>query len=215
MTPPPACWHLISSKWFGMILFSFYYQRQTPVAWRSNFGKGKNCMAYYNNKLASQPSADPTVEIPRGRWQMTTQMLPGINAFPHPPPAPPWPTLSLHAPQPTPAQPRAALIWTVFLLIHCTHHFSPGQASSGNGSWNLSNAIVQFFSKCRYGNQISTCHFHLSVWKCFPCEDSLYTWVCCLLHIFFFLFSHFLSSFVSVLSFNMSTDCWACLTRQT
>lgn len=81
----------------------------------------------------------------------------------------------------------------------------------GAGTWTM--LLYSSFLNVDVEMRFSTCHFHLSVWKCFSCKDSLYTWVCCLLHIFFFLFSHFLSSFVSVLSYNTSTNCWACLNK--
>lgn len=54
-----ACWHLISSKWSGMISFLFSYQWHTPVAWRSHFRKGKICMAYLQ-QAASKPIRSQT-----------------------------------------------------------------------------------------------------------------------------------------------------------
>lgn len=88
--------------------------------------------------------------------------------------------------------------------ILCTLHFPPGPNILQKWELELEQRCCTVLS-VEMETRLRPAVFRWSVWKCFPCKDSLCTWVCCLHDIFlFFLFSRFLSSFVSVLSFNMS-----------
>lgn len=116
--PSSACWHLISSKWFGMIFFSFSYQWHTPVAWRSNFRKGKICMAHIQ-QAASKPIPSKT-----SSWLSRMKMTDEHKEAAWPPPR------SLdQAPQETPA--------LVDSLLHCLFSWNECSLEMGAGIWAM------------------------------------------------------------------------------
>lgn len=179
-----------------MIFFSPFPTNDT-LQWHEDliFEGVQSAWHIYNKQLASQSAAKTTIEFLRCRWQMNARKLPGPHPLGQTRPRGP-----VDAPAPVDSLPP----WS----------FLPGQAASGNGSWNWSkDAIVESFYKCKYGNK----RFWHIVFTCLYWDIFLVKVLCKLELIvcspsIWFLVS--ISFSVSVLSCNMwDSDCWACLQK--
>lgn len=137
-----------------------------------------------------------------------------VHRPPHSIPSAPSPSTPRPRPlQPSPGQHSARLYscWCSFPchVLSWTKH--PLEMGAGIGTMLLYSPFISVNMEIRDFDM----PFPLVCIEMFFFAKILSTQVCCLLHILFFLsFSHFLSFFFSVLSYNMSSDCWACLTRQ-